>query len=1087
MALTLYRTKTRIYYYDSNIRKTYSIAEPGSTISGIASDTEIDRYCEGFTLTKIIWPGFEGLYDDPVDPRLHVDSEFNLDFEVEENATSCGFGEVNIYVTDIIQEVDGSDTLVTIQGYTSNASLTYSIDGINYQVSNQFTISNANGGVFVAYIKDNLNYLADQEFDLEKENTYGTLYRCEFDDDGGDTYQCDIQKLDYTGSITEVVGGAEPLLITVGNSGTDKYEVFKGSGAKLELNSSTDFQFIDLFSATDLTYKLVVTKSGSIVFEGLINNEAYSEPYSAPGYFVKFEFLDGLGRLKRYPFERGGEKFTGIKSELEILKICLLNTGLSLPIHTAIDIYETGIVRKLSDSDGQLLSQTEYYGSDPFTKSGPPGASTWVYTAVGYENRLLCALFGSTSQYLQYDVDMIKGNSYTLELDLFRTQLNLSVMAIQVTFGNDDDSSLVASYTLPIKNSIYYKNTFVASKNWTWFRIQVVNATSGDGLILNRAFFTETPLATTIAPIRNPLAYVNVDCASFYNDENGDPDDCYEVIEKILNKYGARITQVNGAWEVLNIDLLQGSTYVKEKFTAYGAQLTSTLNQNDGFIDGLSHWSVTETSATNWSSFAGYIRVSTATWSETVYQSIDLKSGVPYKFTIDWFHNSDDHDLVEFEIILDVGLGTESTLIHIDRYGSDSDYVYWYTPDSDYTNVGVRCRAVDPSQFSLSGFTVSTHFEQVSPQRNLLNATSSPLFTWVNNKQTLSLKPGYKSATLFSKLKSSDNLIPNGDFSNVKNGVITNWVDNTTDGLMGRNSAINGQGLKKQVLQIDQFTGSFDYGENIQSQPVFVSTKNGETDLHFRVSYFIRHQTGTVGIFYYRIQCGPYFLNQSGEWVTHEVWIAKASQYNEWHSESIITDPIPTSGVMVVSILADQLGDMYIEKVSMSYSGDDDVIPDKKEAYVLNNDDYTFKPKDREIFFSDLASESLLNTSEGRFMFINNSKTTTSSWTRFGQNESQSIMQLLAMRIVNNHQRPTQVLAGDVIGDVHINSRVIDTINQSSKIFIVGSVSYDVKSRVKGIELLEIISESAEGSFDFIQRSNGDFIQLSNGNNIRKS
>jgi hypothetical protein len=299
----------------------------------ISTSTELDRYCVGTTLRVVK----NGNLSTVVYP-----SDSNLVFTDTADSPTCGFVVNDINITSITQQVSLPNTIATINAFSSHSPIEYSLDGVTYQVSNQFTITTA--GIYMAYARDTMGFVAQHSFEVLAINPYGEIYNARFLNEENIPHVVKIYKLNYTGASSEIRLMDSPAIIKYLKDGDDKFQTIKGSECALAIDSTYSFQFLDLFTAQDKDYKCEVYKNNALIWVGLINPESFTEPYKDPGYTVNAAFVDGLGVLKSRDFLLPtGDSISTIKTHLETISYCLFQTGLSLPIYTTVNIYEAAM------------------------------------------------------------------------------------------------------------------------------------------------------------------------------------------------------------------------------------------------------------------------------------------------------------------------------------------------------------------------------------------------------------------------------------------------------------------------------------------------------------------------------------------------------------------------------------------------------------------------------------------------------------------------------------------------------------------------------------------------------------------------
>ena len=118
---------------------------------------------------------------------------------------------------------------------------------------------------------------------------------------------------------------------------TDEFEISTGS---------TGGEHI--ISINDVSCKLM-----DKIFEGYMIPDMYYEPFTFPPYPVTLRATDGLGDLKNRLFESAVDTpYTDLQDLLDVIEICLDETGLALGIISACNIFET--THNKADTDDPL-------------------------------------------------------------------------------------------------------------------------------------------------------------------------------------------------------------------------------------------------------------------------------------------------------------------------------------------------------------------------------------------------------------------------------------------------------------------------------------------------------------------------------------------------------------------------------------------------------------------------------------------------------------------------------------------------------------------------------------------------------------
>jgi len=187
--------------------------------------------------------------------------------------------------------------------------------------------------------------------------SYGNKYKIQLDSVYlGDTYIFYIQEEDYSGAVTNLVCGSDPIRVEWHNTSNDKFgQVIVGSTLELYiLADSSVTQYDDLFTSNSRKYKGVLYKNASIIWQGYGLTDNYSRPDYCKPFELVITFTDGLGLLKNDIFNENGA-ITGKHRLSEYIGYCLYQTDLDLKVYESINVYEENMDSGVGDS---MLYQT---------------------------------------------------------------------------------------------------------------------------------------------------------------------------------------------------------------------------------------------------------------------------------------------------------------------------------------------------------------------------------------------------------------------------------------------------------------------------------------------------------------------------------------------------------------------------------------------------------------------------------------------------------------------------------------------------------------------------------------------------------
>ena len=169
---------------------------------------------------------------------------------------------------------------------------------------------------------------------------YGLRLQIEYKDRNDILTTINIYQDGYTGEPDTRTASAGAKFDWGDQAGKENPCVY-GSSCTIYFTAEVDFEFTYLFSSDAQKHMVEILKAGNLYWFGYIELDSWGEPLQSVPYNVQCTAYDGLGFLKNSPFlDASEEVYTGKKTIFDILKICLLKTGLDLTIHTGIDWQE---------------------------------------------------------------------------------------------------------------------------------------------------------------------------------------------------------------------------------------------------------------------------------------------------------------------------------------------------------------------------------------------------------------------------------------------------------------------------------------------------------------------------------------------------------------------------------------------------------------------------------------------------------------------------------------------------------------------------------------------------------------------------
>lgn len=167
--------------------------------------------------------------------------------------------------------------------------------------------------------------------------SYGTKYKVPFKSISNIDYEILIDVQDYVGAITELTGGAAPIMIE-----TDTEDVLvpiRSSKATVSVYGSDYLQ--DLYTSNPQGIRVTLKKGASVEWLGFMTPDTFSQDFSKPDFIYDMECVSALNTLKYKKFAETGAKITF----LQLIKNAALLAGYTeLYLTTAITDASSGNV-----------------------------------------------------------------------------------------------------------------------------------------------------------------------------------------------------------------------------------------------------------------------------------------------------------------------------------------------------------------------------------------------------------------------------------------------------------------------------------------------------------------------------------------------------------------------------------------------------------------------------------------------------------------------------------------------------------------------------------------------------------------------
>ena len=179
-------------------------------------------------------------------------------------------------------------------------------------------------------------------------------------------WRVEIHERNYLGNAEEVLLTANPLMVTWEKQGDDFYETVKASEANCSIFCTEQFKFTNLFTSQARKFRMDIFRNTVLYWRGYVVPDTYSEAFSAPPYHVDVKAVDGFSNLDNVPFLDDGEKqYTGRKSLLELITLCVNSLELDLTLSDWFDLYPEGGDEGVSALSQIYLNMSDLYLAYP--------------------------------------------------------------------------------------------------------------------------------------------------------------------------------------------------------------------------------------------------------------------------------------------------------------------------------------------------------------------------------------------------------------------------------------------------------------------------------------------------------------------------------------------------------------------------------------------------------------------------------------------------------------------------------------------------------------------------------------------------
>ncbi len=519
------------------------------TVDGIRMQKLQYQFCESTALQI-----FQGQPLFPYAKKVSLPGHFSCSLEVCDLSILDSYSVVN--PSDFVTP-DGS---ITVSATSSNGVVKFNMgSGFYYDYSGQVSgeFRNLLAGKYTIFAKDPKGCTDVITIELKVPDFHNPLYRVEYTDINKIVTRVDICERGYEGEPIQIKSGKDPFIIKGrGESEINKFKPFIPSQAVLAMISETNFYFRNLFTQDDRKYLLKYYKYLGQDFEGA--------------------FIEGADDL--IDVETFSQIASSYKTWNEVPTVSFRRPGLTSKViywpYTFLrgQTYTISIQYSMTSVEGFNTVQVNYKTLSATLLER--AINTAVYSTNGASDVLVFECEEDAS-YLALQAIMSNTNLITA----FVTVVSIQIESEDIIEPDSRiDFDLKWSGYLISSN---YSEAYVA----TPYEVQVV-ATDGLADLKNFDFVDEfgnrfkddiTPLRAICEILKKTDLKINILCGinrfeeDMATDEASDPlnqctfdptifytetesKNCYEVLQYILEPFGARLIQRKGKWLIYCIE-----------------------------------------------------------------------------------------------------------------------------------------------------------------------------------------------------------------------------------------------------------------------------------------------------------------------------------------------------------------------------------------------------------------------------------------------------------------------------------------------------------------------------------------------------
>lgn len=171
---------------------------------------------------------------------------------------------------------------------------------------------------------------------------YNKYYSLPFKDYLNRSCEVEIYKnASAPGAVVELIGSQRPAITQSQDADKSLFTSIRGQALVVEIVS--DNLLLTTFSDnSDVMWRANLLIDGVTMFVGYLVTDECAEDYVDYNHVLRLTFTDGLALLKQIPIKDGANDPYGFYHPYDVMRLCLNQTGLTLPINLHIDISQNG-------------------------------------------------------------------------------------------------------------------------------------------------------------------------------------------------------------------------------------------------------------------------------------------------------------------------------------------------------------------------------------------------------------------------------------------------------------------------------------------------------------------------------------------------------------------------------------------------------------------------------------------------------------------------------------------------------------------------------------------------------------------------